>query len=103
MGDAKYEVDLNAIYKASKDVVARDIEGEIVIIPLAAGIGDMEDELYTLNETGREIWAGLDGKKSLKALAEELSSRFDAPEEAIEKDVAGLVGELLKRKMLVKL
>ena len=36
----------------SEDVVAREIEGEFIIVPLAAGIGDMEDELYSLNESG---------------------------------------------------
>ena len=43
---------LDMICAPSEDVVAREIEGEIVIVPLASGIGDMEDELFTLNETG---------------------------------------------------
>lgn len=97
------KVDVNSVYVPSEDVVARKIEGEIVIIPLTSGVGDMEDELYTLNETGRVIWTGLEEKKSLKALSEELSSRFDAPPDTIEKDIIGLIGELLKRKMVVKL
>ena len=44
------------VYKPSDDVVAREIEGEIIIVPLVAGIGDIEDELFTLNETGKAIW-----------------------------------------------
>ena len=47
------KVDINAAYKASEEVVAREIEGELIIVPLTSGIGDMEDELFTLNETGR--------------------------------------------------
>ena len=27
--------------------------GGIIIVPLVAGIGDMEDELFTLNDTGK--------------------------------------------------
>ena len=53
---------MDAVYAPSEDVVAREIEGELIIVPLVAGIGDMEDELYTLNETGRAIWDRLDGK-----------------------------------------
>ncbi len=87
----------------SQDIVARKIEGEIVIVPLASGIGDLEDELYTLNETGRVIWERLDGKRTLKEIAAELASEFDAPLEEIERDVAGLVDELIKRKMLVEI
>jgi hypothetical protein len=49
-------VRLDTICAPSDDVVAREIEGDIMIVPLVAGIGDADDELYTLNETGRAIW-----------------------------------------------
>ena len=47
----------------SEDVVARLIEGDLIIVPLTAGIGDADDELYTLNETGKAVWQTLDGKR----------------------------------------
>ncbi|HNS31360.1 MAG TPA: PqqD family protein [bacterium] len=102
MGDTESKVDINSVYIPSENIVAREIEGEIIIIPLTSGVGDMEDELYTLNETGKVIWTGLDGKKNLKVISLELSSRFDATSDTIEKDVMGLMEELLKRKMVVK-
>lgn len=98
----KFKVNLDAAYVPSDDLVCREIEGELIIVPLVAGMGDMEDELFTLNETGRAIWAKLDGKKSLKAVAQELSEEYEASPEKIEKDVIGLTKELLKRKMLVE-
>jgi len=81
--------------------VAREIEGELIIVPLVAGIGDMEDELYTLNETGKAIWARLDGQRTLRAMAAELAMEFSAPPGEIEKDVLGLMTELMRRKMVV--
>lgn len=96
------KIDLDASYIPSEDIVAREIEGELIIVPLVSGIGDMEDELFTLNETGKAIWNKLDSQKSLKVLVEELSSEFEDPGSQIEKDVIGLVGELLKRKMVVE-
>jgi hypothetical protein len=98
----KAKINLDAAYVPSEDLVCREIEGELIIVPLVAGMGDMEDELFTLNETGRAIWARLDGKKSLKAVAKELSGEYEAPFDEIEKDVIGLAEELLKRKMLVE-
>jgi len=98
----KAKVHVNKSYVHSEDVVAREIEGELIIVPLVSGIGDAEDELFTLNETGRAIWEKLDGKKTLKKVIEELSEGFEAPAGQIEKDVAGLVEELLKRKMLIE-
>ena len=94
---------MNRICTPSNDIVARVIEGEIVIVPLISGIGDLEDELYTLNETGRAIWERFDGKRTLREIAAELASEFEAPLEEIERDVAGLADELIKRRMLVEI
>ena len=91
-----------AIYTPSDDVVAREIEGELIIVPLTSGIGDMEDDLFTLNETGRAIWDRLDGKKNLKEIVAELRNGFEDEAGEIEQDVVGLTSELLKRRMLVE-
>jgi len=88
------------VYVPSEDIVAREIEGEIIIVPLTAGIGDAEDDLFSLNETGRAFWKLLDGKRTLAAIAVELGKKFDAPRERIEKDINGLTTELLKRRMI---
>ena len=98
---AETEVSLDGLYRPSEDIVARNIEGELIIVPLVAGIGDLEDELYTLNETGKAIWDRLDGRKKLKDVLAELSAEFEAPVGEIEKDLTGLVKELLRRKLLV--
>ena len=94
-------VTLDTICIPSEDVVAREIEGEIIIVPLAAGIGDLEDELYTLNDTGKAIWGRLDGRRSLGQIVNELAGEYTAPAGDIERDVTGLVSELVRRKMLV--
>jgi hypothetical protein len=94
-------ITLDSICAPSEDVVAREIEGELIIVPLAAGIGDMEDELYTMNETGKAIWDRLDGVRSLRQVANDLSTEYNGNPEEIERDVLGLVSELAKRRMLV--
>jgi hypothetical protein len=96
------KVTFDAVYLPSEDLVCREIEGELIIVPLVAGMGDMEDELFTLNETGRAMWKKLDGKKSLKAVAEELAEEYEAPDGEIQRDVIGLAEELIKRKMIVE-
>jgi hypothetical protein len=95
-------VRLDEAYVPSEDIVAREIEGEIVIIPLVSNIGDIEDELYTLNETGQAIWRKLDGRRTLRGVAAELAGEFDAPLEVLEQDVLGLIGELASRRMVVR-
>ena len=94
-------VTLDSVCEYSKDVVSREIQGELVIVPIASGIGDLEDELYTLNQTGRAVWQRLDGRRTLGDVAAELADEFDAPVETIARDVLGLVQELATRKILV--
>jgi hypothetical protein len=93
-------VSLETICAPSDDIVAREIEGEIIIVPLVAGIGDADDELYTLNETGQAIWAHLDGQKTLAEVAATLAGEFDAPAAEIEADVLGFAAELAERGIL---
>jgi hypothetical protein len=91
----------DSVCSPSDDVVSREIEGELIIVPIASGIGDMEDELYTLNDTGRAIWQRLDGKRTLREVAADLAVHYSSPLDQIIHDVLGLAGELAKRKILV--
>lgn len=95
-------ISIDRIYTPSEDVVAREIEGELIIVPLVAGIGDMEDELFSLNETGKAIWDLLDGKRNLGQVTVELAENYESLQTEIEHDVLGLVEELVKRRMLVE-
>jgi len=95
------EVNMDALYTPSGDIVARIIEGELIIVPLVAGVGDMDDELFSANESGKNIWDKLDGKTSLKQIVQSLADQYSIPRKEMEKDVRGFVGELLRRKMII--
>lgn len=90
------------IYKPSEDVVSREIEGEVIIVPVVSGIGDLEEDLFSLNETGRFIWKHLDGINTLHDITEQLENEYNATPEEILEDVLGLIQELEKRKMIVR-
>jgi hypothetical protein len=95
-------INIDAIYKPSEDVVVRQIHGEMILVPIASGMGDLEDALFTLNDSAKAVWERLDGKTSLKQVARDLHVQFDAGLKDIEQDVIGIVRELCKRKMLVR-
>jgi hypothetical protein len=96
------KADLDAVYVPSEDLVARVIAGELIIVPLVAGMGDMEDELFTLNESGRAIWDRLDGRDTLRQVAQALAEEYGAPVEQVQRDVVGFASELARRGMLVE-
>jgi hypothetical protein len=95
-------IKLQAVYVPSENVVAREIEGELIIVPITSGVGDLDDELFTLNETGREIWNRLDGHTDLAGIIKSLASGYDAPEKEITSDVLGLIEELASRNIVIE-
>ncbi|HNW38872.1 MAG TPA: PqqD family protein [Candidatus Omnitrophota bacterium] len=96
----KKEIDLDDIYVPSEDVVAREVQGEFIIIPITAQSANEEDAIFSVNESGKAIWDKLSAKKNLKNIIKELSLEFDSPASKIKNDVLGFLGELIKRKMV---
>lgn len=68
-------------------MAARNIKGELIIIHVASDIGDMEDEIYILDETGRAVWSNPDGKTRPGKVTETLKAEFERKPGEIEKDV----------------
>jgi hypothetical protein len=93
---------MDMIFSHSSDVVSREIDGALIIVPLTTGIGDMEDDLFSMNETGMEIWKMMDGTRTIGEVISALTAQYKADTGEIERDVAGIVAELLKRRMLVE-
>ena len=93
---------LARIYARSHDLVEREIEGELIIVPLTSGIGDLEDELFSLNPVGRDVWARIDGKKPISGILKELEEMYEGERKRLTTDVLGFLAELAKRKLIVE-
>ena len=96
------QFDLDAVYCPSEDIVSRDIEGETILVPLVSGIGDMEEDLFSLNDTGRAVWRLLDGARSVRQIVTELTADYRQPADAVALSVSAFIQELLRRRMLVE-
>ncbi len=91
---------IHSIYKTSEDVISKDIEGISMLVPVVLGVGDLNDEIFQLNETGSEIWKMLDGKTPLENIVRKLSNEYDASTQTIEKGVLDLVRILLEKQFI---
>ena len=92
----------NKIYKKSENIIARTIENELILVPVSADIADLDASLFSLNQTGIEIWNRLDGKRVLNEIVQEFDETFDAHKDVIMKDVCGIIQELLKHGIIEK-
>jgi len=95
-------LELDGCYMPSEDIVAREIEGEIILVPLTTGFSDDPEALFTLNETGKAIWNRLDGKLTIKGIADSLCEDYEQEKADILNDVRRFAEELLSRRMIVK-
>ena len=95
-------VEWKTVYKRNEDIVSREIENEFILVPVTSGIGDLDEEIYALNETGRLIWEKLDGVKDLTAVKNEILHEFEVSDKELVKDISGFVHELVKRNILLK-
>ena len=91
---------LHSVCSPSENLVAREIEGEMILVPLTAGTGDAQNEIFTLNELGQALWGKLDGQRSLQAVADLLCEEFDAPRETIKTDLLAFARDMAERGML---
>lgn len=97
----RQKVSLEHIVVPSEDVVIREIEGDTIIVPLVAGIGDADDELYTVNATGQAVLRNLDGERTLGKVAEALSQEFSGHKYEICADILGFSEAMVERGILV--
>lgn len=98
----KNNTELDRIYIPAPDIVVREIAGEMIIIPIVAGVGDIKNVFFSLNETGRFFWKLLNGERTLGQIIERLQAEYEVSACAISEDVSGLLAELLKRRMVVE-
>jgi hypothetical protein len=82
-----------------RSIVTRRIAGETIIVPIAAGVGDL-DAVYTLNHVGSFIWDLIDGQRSERAIAEAVSSEYDVTPEQAAQDIDELLAALASKGLV---
>jgi len=93
-------IKLSSICIPSEDLVTREIEGEVLLVPLVSGMVDGDDAIYSLGATASRIWSLLDGKRTLEDISLVLNQSFDAPIDLIQGDVLGFINELVSRSLV---
>jgi len=96
-------IDITDIYAISPDIIAREIEGELIILPFQSGVGNIEDDMYTLNSTGKAVWERLNGADTLDRIIDDISREYDAPVSQIKADVLELIHLLLEKQMITRI
>ena len=87
------------VYKKNKDMASREMDNDMILIPIYK-TDKAINKIYTLNETAREMWELIDGKRKLNDIVEELSARYNVPRERIKTDLEEFIKDMKERKAI---
>jgi hypothetical protein len=77
----------------SQAVVAREVAGELLIVPIRGKVGDLAS-IYTFNASGSFVWNLLEFPQTVTQLATAIAAAFDIELAQAEEDVGRFVAEM---------
>lgn len=87
------------VFERPKNVVSRNIAGELFLVPVAGELADMQ-RIFALTSVAEFIWKRLDGRRSVGDIRDEVMESFDAGREEIDADIEAFTGELIAEGLL---
>ena len=83
----------------NQDVVSRQIDGELIIVPVRRGVGDM-NSLYTLNPVGSVLWEFMVEEHSLSEMVQRVCDEFDVTAAQAKADIESFLESLLQENLV---
>ena len=86
-------MNLDRIYKSKSQFVAREVDKELVLVPLTESVAHM-NKLFTMNETGRFIWENISEGITVDELENIVVQEFEIDRETARKDIEAFLARL---------
>ncbi len=93
-------MNLKKTYTPSEKVVARKIQNQLIIVPIEDGVADLNDAMFSFNETGTRIWECIEQKHNIEEICSALGAEYNADKSSIEQSVLKLVSTLLEKGII---
>ena len=88
-------IDLATRCMRRQDVLAQNASGTLVLLDPESG------EYFSLNEVGTRVWELCDGTRTVGGIVGAVVEEYDAPADAIERDVLELLSELASDRLVL--
>jgi Coenzyme PQQ synthesis protein D (PqqD) len=82
------------------EVVSRQIEGELIIVPIRSGVGDL-NSLYTLNPVGSVLWEFMTEGHTVPEMVERVCDEFDVTAVQAQQDIEVFLTSLVEEKLVL--
>jgi Coenzyme PQQ synthesis protein D (PqqD) len=81
------------------EVVSRKIEGELIIVPIRSGVGDL-NSLYTLNLVGCVLWEFLNEGHTVDEMVQRVCDEFEVTTSQAQQDIEVFLNSLVEEKLV---
>jgi hypothetical protein len=92
-------VQADARFIRNREVVSRQIEGELVIVPIRRGVGDL-NSLYTLNSVGSILWEFMTESHTVPEMVNRVCDEFEVTSMQAQADIQEFLGSMLEEKLI---
>ena len=84
----------------NQEVVVRKIQGELIIVPIRKGVGDL-NSLYTLNAVGAVLWDFMNESHTLNEMVKRVCEEFEVTATQAQKDIEWFLDSLMEEKLVL--
>jgi hypothetical protein len=92
---------LSPIFRKNKDVIARQIAGETLLVPIRGDLAGMQ-RLFALDKVGEYVWQLLDNPTDGETMVDSVVANFGVDREQAQADIQEFVAELLAAGLIVE-
>jgi hypothetical protein len=89
----------NVRFIRNREVVSRQIEGELIIVPIRHGVGDM-NSLYTLNQVALVLWDFMQEEHTVPEMMNRVCEEFEVTAAQVQDDIREFLDSLLEEKLV---
>jgi hypothetical protein len=90
----------HARFIRNQEVVSRKIEGELIIVPIRSGVGDL-NSLYTLNPVGSVLWEFMTEGHTVGEMVQRICDEFEVTKTQAQQDIETFLEALLEEKLVL--
>ncbi len=90
---------IDARFIRNHEVVSRKIEGELIIVPIRSGVGDL-NSLYTLNPVGSVLWDFMTEDHSIGEMVQKVCDEFEVSSAQAQQDIETFLDSLVEEKLI---
>src|SRR3974390_121329 len=92
-------VQTSARFIRNHEVVSRQIEGELIIVPIRHGVGDL-NSLYTLNQVGSVLWDFMLEEHTVPEMMTRICEEFEVTPARAQDDICEFLDSMLEEKLI---